>query len=482
MEQRGDRSGPTPFIWALAGGLALAAAAWVLFVSRGAHLFHFDAKAHLLVARRVFDNLTPGWTQLGAVWLPLPHILNAVPARSDLLYHSGLFASALGLCSFGLGLYALGRAAMEGTGDIWAGVVAMAVPALNPGWLYLQATPMTEPLFLGLVAGLGLFLVRWRDRRRPRDLMAAFAFSGLACLVRYEAWPIAAAALVLAFWMPGGPALARRWLLPAALLGLIGPIVFFGIHSWISTERAFYVIDSGNLTEKGGDPRQAVELLAAGVADGFGTGLALAAAACLVLAVVRPHPTLWLAVVFAGPAAVTLTAYLAGHPTKARYPLLLAPAFGLALAAATRGRPLAQAAALALAAAQPVAVARPLPVLREALRDHRDVAERRLDVEAFRRGYLGGRVLASMGSLAPVLFETRLPLREFVHEGNGWIWEYAAVDPARNVRWVLVSPGDTLDQIRAYRPAFPEGFVPVARWGLVTVYTRAGDPASSSGP
>jgi hypothetical protein len=476
MEQQGDPSGPSPLRWSLFGAVVLAAAAFGLFVSRDAHLLHFDAKAHLLVSRRVFDNLTPGWTQLGAIWLPLPHILNAVPARSDFLYHSGLFASALGFGCFALGLHALGRAALEGTRDRWAGVVAMAVPALNPGWLYLQATPMTEPLFLGLVALLAWFLVRWRRDRRPRDLLLAFGACGLACLVRYEAWPIAAASLALAFWMPGGVALARRWLAPAAVLGLVGPVVFFGIHTWIATERAFYVIDSGNLTERGGDLGQAVELLARGVADGFGTGLALAAVACLALAVIRPHPMLWLAVAFTGPAVVTLTAYLAGHPTKARYPLLLAPAFGLALAAATRGRRAQQAAVLALAALQPIAVARPLPVLREAVRDRRDVTGRRLDVEAFRSGYRGGRVLASMGSLAPVLFETRLPLREFVHEGNGHLWEYAAVDPARNVRWVLLAPGDVLDQIRAYRPAFPEGFTPVGRWGLITVYERAAPP------
>ncbi len=134
----------------------------------GAHLLHFDAKAHLLVARRVLDSLTPGWTQLGAVWLPLPHILNVLPAQSDYLYRSGLFASLLGVAFFVAGMAALGYAAARGTGDPWAGAVAMAVPALNPGWLYLQATPMTEPLFLGLVGGLALFVVRWRLEGRER--------------------------------------------------------------------------------------------------------------------------------------------------------------------------------------------------------------------------------------------------------------------------------------------------------------------------
>jgi hypothetical protein len=44
---------------------------------------HYDARAHLVVARRVFDSLTPGWQQIGAVWLPLPHMLNMVPVQVD---------------------------------------------------------------------------------------------------------------------------------------------------------------------------------------------------------------------------------------------------------------------------------------------------------------------------------------------------------------------------------------------------------------
>src|SRR5687767_16027120 len=117
MEQQGDESGPAAPRWAFPAALAMAAGAWLLFVSRGAHLLHFDAKAHLLVARRVLDSLTPGWTQLGAIWLPLPHILNVLPAQSDYIYRSGLFASLLGAVFFVGGTAALGLAAARGTGD-----------------------------------------------------------------------------------------------------------------------------------------------------------------------------------------------------------------------------------------------------------------------------------------------------------------------------------------------------------------------------
>jgi hypothetical protein len=172
---------------------------------------------------------------------------------------------------------------------------------------------------------------------------------------------------------------------------------------------------------------------------------------------------------------VTFTAYYAGHPVKARYALLLAPAVALLLALATAHHRALQAVGLALAALQSPAIARPLPVLVEATRDRVDVAARRPVVDAVRREYRGGRILASMGSLAPVLFELGLPLREIVHEGNGNWWTYAVVDPVREVSWVIVVEGDILDQVRLVRARFPEGFVPVMEFPRVVVYRRATD-------
>jgi hypothetical protein len=455
--------------------LAISLTAWTLVVVHGAHLLHFDAKAHLLVARRVLDNITPGWTQLGSVWLPLPHILNVLPTASDFLYQSGLFASLLGLVFFVLGVLALGAAALRATGDRRAAAVAAAVPLLNPGWLYIQATPMTEPLFLGLTGGLAYCVVRYRSSGRDRDLYAAAACAFLVALVRYESWPIIAAASLAAALgepMPSRAPLARRAGILAAL-GLVLPVLLFGLHTWIASDRFLYVIDDGNLTEERGSLERATVQLAEGIVEAFGLPLALAGCASLALIAVRPRdPLLATAFACSGPAVVTFAAYLAGHPTKARYALLLAPAFALALAAVTRGRPGAQLAALAVAALQAVVAPDPLPVLREATRDRVNVAIRRPAMEAFRQRYRGGRLLASMGSTAPVLWETRLPLREVVHEGNGHVWESSVVDPSRYVQWVLLAEGDVLDQQRVYKRAFPEGFVEVWRGARLTLYER----------
>ena len=58
-------------------------------------LSHYDARGHLIVARRIIDSITPGWQQIGAVWLPLPHLLNMLPVQIDVLYRTGASGIAL---------------------------------------------------------------------------------------------------------------------------------------------------------------------------------------------------------------------------------------------------------------------------------------------------------------------------------------------------------------------------------------------------
>jgi hypothetical protein len=124
-------------------------AAW-FYARAGLTLSHYDAKAHLVVARRVVDSLTPGWIQLGAVWLPLPHLLNLVPVQVDAFYRTGAFAVALSILEFGLIAYACARMILAATGSRAAVAAGLSVLVLNPDLLYLQATPMTEPLLLAL--------------------------------------------------------------------------------------------------------------------------------------------------------------------------------------------------------------------------------------------------------------------------------------------------------------------------------------------
>jgi hypothetical protein len=439
-------------------------------VSSGASLLHYDAKAHLLVARRVLDNQTPGWFQLGAVWLPLPHILNMLPALDDRLYASGAAASLLGYVFFMGGAAGLAWAARRATGDPWAGVVALAVPVFNPGWLYLQSTPLTEPLYLGPVGGLCFFLARWRETRGAADLRWAAACAAAACLVRYEAWPIVALSVPVA--LLAVPRAARNSVLRYAAWGLVAPILYFGVHSWISDGIPFYMMPARYLSVPPRPLGVAWELVWSGVRAAFGPPLTLGALAAFAVLAARRSPLGGLALAGLGPLSVTWVLYVSGHPTKARYALLLAPAAALALAGATaRWRP-AQAAVLALAALQAVSIARPAPAVAEATQWIGSAEERAPVANAFRHEYRGGRMLASMASSAPFLFELRIPVRELVFEGNKEQWRRTLGEARGEVAWVLVTEGDVVDRVHRQRPELLDGFSPWRRFRKSVVYVR----------
>src|SRR3954453_7467129 len=137
--------------FALALGIAatlVGTVAALVYARAGLTLSHYDARGHLVVARRIFDSLTPGWQQIGAVWLPFPHLLNAIPVQVDAWYRSGASAVAFSIASFAIAVGSIAWIVQRLTGSSRAGVAGAAVFALNPNVLYLQSTPMTDPLLL----------------------------------------------------------------------------------------------------------------------------------------------------------------------------------------------------------------------------------------------------------------------------------------------------------------------------------------------
>src|ERR1700694_5606477 len=88
---KSSRALPRFSIPALAASLAaLSAAAIAWFHSRGYILYFGDAECHLNIARRMVDSRTPGYDQVGTVWLPLPHWAMLPFVRVDALWFSGL--------------------------------------------------------------------------------------------------------------------------------------------------------------------------------------------------------------------------------------------------------------------------------------------------------------------------------------------------------------------------------------------------------
>jgi hypothetical protein len=243
----------------LAAAAALvASAAWVLFFRQGLVLSHYDAKAHLVVARRVFDNLTPGWQQIGAVWLPLPHLIDLLPVQVDLFYRTGLFASIVSVACLAITTYASARLILLATGSAVGAITCSVLLIFNPNLLYLHTTPMTEPLLLAATFLVVLWLVEWVDSEPPhvRHSRSRLPWK-LACALfaamwtRYEAWPVVATALTAAayaIWRRGAdPVVAVRRVTALAIFPAVAVAIFLinsriTVGTWFVSD-GFFVPD-----------------------------------------------------------------------------------------------------------------------------------------------------------------------------------------------------------------------------------------------
>ncbi len=121
---------------ALAAVAALAAlvsgCAVFYFFANGSILYYGDAEAHLNIARRVIDSRTPGWNQIGTVWLPLPHILLLPFVSNDWLWRTGLagaIPSAVCYVAAAAFLFAAARRLFD---SVWAGAASAALLRLEP--------------------------------------------------------------------------------------------------------------------------------------------------------------------------------------------------------------------------------------------------------------------------------------------------------------------------------------------------------------
>jgi len=211
-------------------GLAACAStlAFLIYLRRGDILLYGDAAAHINIARRVFDSRTPGLLQLGTVWLPLPHLLMMPFLVSNRMWQSGVGGSIPSMIAYVLGvvgIFRLVRGVITSSGKSQAAGptawFAAAIYGLNPNLLYLQATAMTESLYLALfiwaVVHFSEFCHPKRDNAEGwgADATRSLRNCGLclagASLTRYDGWFVAftiAGLVILAAWRVNGP---RPW-------------------------------------------------------------------------------------------------------------------------------------------------------------------------------------------------------------------------------------------------------------------------------
>ncbi|MBI3048289.1 MAG: hypothetical protein HYY76_08240 [Acidobacteria bacterium] len=483
----------------LARGLAAAAvlagiAAWLSFLRGGLVLSHYDARAHLVVARRIIDNITPGWPQIGAVWLPLPHLLHAVPAQVDAWYRTGFFGSLVSVACFGVTTYALTRMVLVVTGSRLGAAVTAALLILNPNLLYLHATPMTEPLLLATTSLALLWLYEWvplNETRVPVRLGVALL---AAVWTRYEGWLIVAAALVAAVYAAARIGASRAALLQRALRLGVWPAAAVLLFVGISRATTGSWLVSGGFYER--DPYYDGQLVRSVLAVWWGTHqlstrttevVAMAAAALVAVRALaaRPDAPLLVPVTLFAAAALPAYAFYAGHPFRVRYmvPLVAACALfgGVAVGVMRRHAAMVTAGLLVgITLLQSPPWRQDAPVIVEARSDEPLRRGRRHVTACLAAEYGGEKILASMGSLAHYMQELShagFEISDFVHEGNGAIWELTMeTGPALHTGWMLVEEqaegGDVLARRIRQAPEFLRGMTRVCEGGGVALYRR----------
>ena len=500
--------------WVAILACCVSVASFVLYYRAGDVLLYGDAVAHINIARRVFDSRTPGLLQLGTVWLPLPHLLTIPFIVDHGLWQSGIGGSIPSMIAFVfavVGVFRLTRqiARIAGFDESARRLTALAAAVLfglNPNLLYMQATAMTETLYLALFVWAVAYFVDFAagdagveagaDEGKAPLWKSGLCVAG-ACLTRYDGWFLAAVlcGVVVFLWLRTGwspglfPSVGRFVLLAAAVPvlwvaynGVVyrnllefanGPYSAKAIEKKTSVpgapshpgthnvaEATAYFVKSGEINVATGT-QQIVWLLLA-VAGGLVVAILNQDCAVAWLLWV-PVPFYALSIAYGG-VPIFMPEWWPYSAYNVRYGLQLLPAFAVFVPVASGSvavhttSAMARRGVVAVAAvfliASYVGVWRGTPVCyREAwvnsrtrlvLESQLALQLERLPPESSFLMYLGGHVGA--------LQEAGIPLARSVNEGNHrvWVqpsdpeglWERSLADPAAHVDYVIAIEGD----------------------------------------
>ncbi len=511
-------AGITIAVWAAI--LVVALGSLQFFYTRGLTQLYGDTFAHMAGARRLFDSMTPGYPEIGNVWLPLFHLLVAPLATSDHLWRTGLAGSLIATAAFAVSAWFLFRLALEMNGSLSAALVTLTAFLLCPSMFYLASTPMTEPLAIMWVVVAVYALFRYQVIGGAGWVVAAAFAAFFGTLTRYSGWyflPFAALFVLLA-----RKGLWRVRLSRAALFSVIAGL---GPALWMLHD----AIRAGNPLEFYNGPNSAQAIYAHQVAttafryptDGsillsaryyvedlkliLGPWLLVLAALGLMMWMLerrfrtRRAATLLLLVLLpfyiqamAGAAvALYVPTYFPHSYYNLRYGIEMLP--GIALLASfvisptlSRGfRKGMLVACLAVLGVQNVWMlaggARKLPVVREGiLNTPCNTQPDQALIAFFRSHYDGQRILMQSGEWPCVAPTLDIHFRNILSGSNRSCWRKLPNGAQKLVEWIVSGEGDPVDILmRAYPGAFND-FVPVYHRNFpqqqsITIYRRKGE-------
>lgn len=462
-------SRPLP-LWQWAAGLALLAAAVVVYIQwEGTALHYGDAAAHLNIARRLVDGQTLGYHQIGTVWLPLPHLLMAPLAGVDALWQNGLAGAipAAGAWVAG-GCFLL--ATLRRLFGAAAALAGAGVYVLQPNLLYLAATPMTETIFFAAALGILHFTVKLGATSAPRDAALAGACALAASLTRYEGWILIPVTGLYVLYAGG----RRRWAcgLSFAVVAGAGPLYWLAHNQYLYSDWLEFYRGEGSAKDiQKGAPYPGAHDWAAAVRQyGHAAGAVLGwpllclGLAGVIAAVRRRHywpvlfavvsPLFYIASLQGGDSPIFVPAVYPYSHYNSRYALapLLLCAIGVAALATwlPRARWLLPLAALAWFATHP------LTVKNEGEANSRWRREYTATVASLLKQQYqpGAGIWMSFGDLTGILQQSGIPLRETIHNGDEFRFnrKVARPDLFLDAAWVVALSGDRVSRAMARTP------------------------------
>jgi hypothetical protein len=230
--------------------------AFFYFFANGMTNVYGDGIAHVNISRKVVDSLDHGfwrhYIQIGSPWLPLQTVLMLPFVANDWMWRTGAAGSIVSMLSFviaAVSIFLLARRTYKQEDDRVRAVLPImsaGIFVLNPSVLYMQATPMSELLFMATLVLAVWLLQRWRDDQTRKALLVAGSAMSLATLSRYEAWPVALLSVLLVLLNAAGD--WKEKIKGACLFAFtvaLGPLYWFW-HNWAIYDNAFEFLSGPN--------------------------------------------------------------------------------------------------------------------------------------------------------------------------------------------------------------------------------------------
>lgn len=462
-------------------------------------LLYGDAHSHLLIARRVFDNVYPGLAQLGDVWLPLPHVIMMPLAWNDFLWRTGLAGTLTSMPCYLVASVYVFLTARRLTHDSRASFIGSLLFVLNPNILYLQATPLSEPVLFATLAAASYYFVAWAQDDQLRDLVYAALATFMATIARYDGWALylsLVAMLAIICWRKRFP---REKTL--AYMILFGTLAGVGIVLWFAWNLVIFGSPTAFLSGSFSSQAQTQSFIRGGYADTYhnlwqsvrtyslataesiGPALFVLGMVAVVVFMIRRRlssDALAAATVLV-PFAFYVVALFLGQdvmyiPYATHPPYFLYNArFGAEMAApaaifiatlaepARRWLPFAQVALVAVIIGQSAATSWGGVISLQDGQSGASCYPSHPIVAFLAQHYDGSRILIDEYHSQVDLSPANVAFHNEIYEGDGAVWNAALANPSAYVNWLVVVPNDLISQhIDTQSASFQREFTLVA--------------------